>query len=509
MNWRGRSWRNIESSKEEEIKSYLLECGGEKQAVKSPAEKWRVRLSDATFTYYTSDALYSTPSNSKDPCVFDAWAHIDKLVGSPYAPPTKDYLIGFDETGKGEIIGHMILTGAIFPKEIFKEIEMEVGSADTKKRHDFKYWDDIFKRLDRFRSKGFHFVCEEIPPWQVDKYNVNKIMDVTYQRILNIFFRKAQIDRCRIVLDDYKIGPTLKRFLNFLKKQGAEVIVTHNADRTYLEVKTASLVSKRNREAKVKSINENPEFLIGGLSIGSGNAADPQTIKWLKEWHKSGKPWPWPIKRSFRTVREIEGKLEEPKKLAPPIREDILSEEFLREFNKGHLSIQSLSLICPGCGATLRSVTFATFDKGGHKASELKCPNCGRFIKDAGFTMRYYCGYVIPDSSAVQRNLISNDLAASRFFESFTVVLPPVVRKECDGTPRGRREFEELGRYNAMGRIRLECPGKIEDVPSDFSSDVRDEKIIEACLENNAILLTADKSMNAFAGGKNVFTIFI
>jgi len=509
VNLRGRSWKNIESSKAEEIKSHLIKCGGEKQTVKNQAEKWRVRLSDATFTYYTSGTLYSTPSNSREPCVFDAWVYIDQLAGFPYAPPTKDYLIGFDETGKGEVIGHMILTGVIFPKEIFKEIEMEVGLADTKKYHGFKYWDDIFKRLDRFRSRGFYFICGEITPWQVDKYNVNKIMDVTYQRILNTFFRKIQINRCRIVLDDYGIGPTLKRFLNFLKKHEAEVIVTHNADRKYLEVKTASLVSKRNREAKVKSINENPEFLVGGLSIGSGNAADPQTIKWLKEWHKSGKHWPWFVKRSFRTVREIEGKREEPKKLVPPIREDILSEEFLNEFNKGHLSIQSLSVICRSCGVTLRSVTFATFDREGRKVSELKCPSCGRFIKDAGFTLRYYCGYVVPDSSAVQRNLISNDLAASRFFENFTVVLPPIVRKECDGAPRGIKEFEELGRYNAMGRIRLECSGKIEEVSSDLPSDVRDEKIIEACLDNNAILLTADKSMSAFAGGKNVFTIFI
>lgn len=504
----GHPWRNIESSKAEEIKFYLLQCGGEEQAVKSSTEKWRIRLSDATFTYYTSGTLYSTPSNSGDPCVLDAWAHMDELVGSSHTPPTRDYLVGFDETGKGEIIGHMILTGAIFPKEIFREIETEVGSADTKKRHDFKYWDSIFKRLDRLRNKGLNFICEEIPPWQVDKYNVNKIMDVTYQRILNIFFRKAQISRCRIVLDDYKIGPILKRFLNFLEKQGAEVIVTHNADRTFLEAKTASLISKRFREAKIKTINETPEFLIDGLSVGSGNAADQQTIKWLNEWHRSGRPWPWFVKRSFRTVREIEGKLEEPKRI-PPIRENILSEEFLKEFNKGHLYIQSLSLTCPCCGNTLKSVTFAAFNRGGHKISELKCPSCSRFIKDAGVTLRYYCGYVIPDSSAVQRNLIGNDLAASRFFESFTVVLPPIVRKECDGTPRGIKEFEDLWRYNAMGRIRLECPGKIEEMPADLSSDVRDEKIIEACLENNAILLTADKSMNAFAGGKNVFTIFI
>jgi len=60
--------------------------------------------------------LYSTSSISNDFAVFEAWRHIDSLVGSVYALPTKDLLIGLDETGKGEVIGHTVLTGVIFLK---------------------------------------------------------------------------------------------------------------------------------------------------------------------------------------------------------------------------------------------------------------------------------------------------------------------------------------------------------------------------------------------------------
>jgi ribonuclease HII len=73
----------------------------------------------------------------------------------------------------------------------------------------------------------------------VDKYNINKIMDVVYQRILSQFFRKIPMDKCRIVIDDYGVGPTLNRFLNFLKQQNAEAIVAHDADENYLEAKIA------------------------------------------------------------------------------------------------------------------------------------------------------------------------------------------------------------------------------------------------------------------------------
>jgi len=105
----GRRWKNIEHLTAEEIKDYLLRNGGEEREVKAPYEDWRVRFSDSTFTYYKSGTLYSTPSNSKDPAVFNAWQYIDSLVGSAYVLPSKDFLIGLDETGKGEVWGAPLL----------------------------------------------------------------------------------------------------------------------------------------------------------------------------------------------------------------------------------------------------------------------------------------------------------------------------------------------------------------------------------------------------------------
>lgn len=507
----GRRWKNVENSIVEKIKSYLLKNGGEEQEIKNPHEEWRIRFSDSTFTYYKKGTLFSTPSSSHDPSVFEAWKAIDSIVGSAYALPTKDFLIGLDETGKGEVIGHTVLTGVIFPKEIFGDLDFIVGPADTKKRHKFEYWDEIFKKLDYYRLSGLDFIIEKVPPWDVDRYNLNKIMDVTYQRILNVFFRKAEIERCRVVLDDYGIGDALRRFLNFLERQGAEIDVASNSEDKYLEAKIASLLSKRTREAVIKSINENPEFQINGLSVGSGNVGDKQTLKWLKKWHASERPWPWFVKRSFKTIWEIEGRTGKPKKIIPPIKEDLLSKEFMEEFSKGNLSIQSLSIVCPSCGNILKSATFAIFDKNGRIVSGLKCsnPDCDKLIQDSGITLRYYCGYVIPDSSAIRRGVLSKDLDASRFFENFTVILTPVVRKECDNVSWGKKELDELRKYHSIGRIKLESIGRIEDLPNNLSGAVRDEKIIEACLQYNAILLTADKSMSSFASGKDVFTIFI
>ncbi len=503
----GRTWKDIKGSVAEKIKAFLLDNGGSEERIKGQYEVWRIKFSDSTFTFYKTGSLFSTFSNSKDPSVFEAWREIDSLVEITYVLPDKDFLIGLDETGKGEVIGHMVLTGVIFPKEIFEKINLVVGPSDTKKRHKFEYWDEIFKNLDCLRKEGFDFINEKIPPWQIDRFNLNKIMDVTYQRILNIFFRKIQIAQSRIVLDDYGIGPTLKRFLNFLKKQGAQIVVVKRAEDRYLEVRTASLISKRMREAVLKSINENLEYKVDTLSVGSGNAGDSQTVKWIEKWYESGKGWPWFVKRSFRNIRALEGKAGKQRKIEPPIEEGLLSSKFLEDFNKGYLSIQSLSIVCPSCGSILKGASIAIFEENKHRRSELKCPDCDKLIRNSGYTLRYYCGYILPDSSVILRNLISNDLNASRFFEDFTILLAPVVRKECDQTQRGKREFEKLWKYNSMGRIRLESVGKVEDIPDNLSGTIRDERIIETCLEYNAMLLTADRAMSAFAVGKGVFTI--
>ncbi|EQD40900.1 ribonuclease HII/HIII, partial [mine drainage metagenome] len=160
-------------------------------------------------------------------------------------------------------------------------------------------------------------------------------------------------------------------------------------------------------------------------------------------------------------------------------------------------------------GSNLKSAGFSLFSETGSRTSQLKCTSCKEFIIDAGTTLRYYCGYVLPDSSVIQRNLITRDLEVSKFFANYTVILHKVVRKECDGTPKGISEFEGLERFYNMGRIKLIGQGRISEIQEGLSNTVRDELIMDGCIENNAILLSADKSMTAFAVSKGIFTIFI
>ena len=496
----GWTWSDVSEESASRVRDYLVSEGGVDAGEKlGPAEAWRVRFSDATFTHYKKGTLYSTSSASGDPAVEQAWAFVDTMMGPRFVSSDRAFLVGLDETGKGELVGHITLVGALIPRTLAPDVERLVAQAETKKKHSIGHWDELFMELDAFKPQGLDFIVEKIPPWVVDRFNINRLLDVTYQRILNVFFRRAKPALCRVVVDDYGVGPTLDRFLRALGNQGTEVTVEASADDRYLEARVASVLAKREREKVLEAVNRKPEFRVDGLSVGSGNAGNAQTLAWLKAWKESGQEWPWFIRRSFKTVYELDGK-RPAKKREPPLREDLLSKHFREEFEKGRLSITALRVVCPGCGDVSRAALI-TMEEG---RTVPRCVGCRKELPtDLGFTLRYYCGFVVPDANIILGGLLSKDLEKRRFFEGFTVVVPAVVRVECD-TRGGKAELARLSEFAAKGRIALQQVGEYDE---DLTSIQRDDLVLDASLQQNAILMTGDGNLKAAAQGRGVFTL--
>jgi len=501
----GRKWEIPDEGLEkvEEIKKWLLEHEGKEIEVKQTYEKWRIKYYDATITYYESQkkrTIYITPSDYDE--VLKLHEFIDTLLGSQFVIPDKDYLIGLDEVGKGEVIGHVFLVGVLFPKSIYSDLEKILGVENTKVRRESSYWEDVFRKIDYFKSKGLCFICETIPPWDFDKYNINALMDITYQRILNNFAQKVSLVETKIVIDDYGIGPRLESFLNSLKNAGAKIIVENKADEKYLESRIASLIAKFYQIKSLEAIQSDPKFKIEGVEIGSGNAGDIKTLDWLKKWWELNKSWPWFVKTSFKTIAEIERK-EKIKKSLPPLNDTLLSSEFREKFYSGKLNIDSLAVNCSKCGSVMHSIKLVFTNE----ILIAKCINCKTPIEGINSVLRYYCGRVLPDANVILRGLLSKDLGKGKFFENFTILISNVVKGETD-TPGGKKEWERLSKFASIGRIKLEeVFYSTENIPQDNLK--RDEIIIETALKNNAILITADNSMKAFAQAKKLFVIEI
>lgn len=464
--------------------------------LKSVHEAWRIRYAGSVFTAYLSGSLVCNGGDA--PELEFIYGKITQIAGQTLSPASKPLLIGLDETGKGEVLGHAALAAVKVSADSILALDRIVGSVDTKSRKDFGFWDKLNLELEQLRGRGVEYLVETIPPWDIDRYNVNKILDVVYQRILGRVLIREDPVRVRIIIDDYGIGANLERYLESLAAAGAEVRVEAKADEHYPEVRTASIVAKWKRELAMKGLRE--RYSSKDFPIGSGNAGDPETIAWLKQWKEQGHPWPWFVKTSFRTIRELDGLAGTANKLEPPIRHDLLSVESARSFNEGRLSTATLAIVCPSCGHAAAAAKLTPPTTGGGLLG--RCVACNEPISNLDTTLRYYSGVVLADSSVIVAGSISADLERKGFFEGFTLLLPTVVSRETD-QPGGRRELGRLADYAAMGRIWM---GAVTtEVPDDPA--LRDSTVIQAAKAHDAILVTRDAGMYGNAVAQRVFCL--
>lgn len=461
----------------------------------SDTEEWRLRIGKSVFTLYKSGTLFNNQATSEQ--ILELREKITNYSTSEFKKTDRDVLIGLDETGKGELVGHEVLCGTCFPVNLFEEIKDALGMANTKTHKTFDYWDVIFSKINPLTVKGLSFQIQTIPPWHIDRYNTNKIMDVVYKRIISDLTYQIPLDKLSIVLDDYKVGDNLRGYLHSLEKEGVKIIVTEKADDKFLEAKLASVLAKRERERMMNGINE--RFQIGGLPIGSGNAADERTKKWLQAWKKSGQPWPWFIKKSYSTIRELDGLSGFAKKIEPPIKHELLSKNSREQFKQGILSNEILRISCPSCGSELQAIMITP---DGSKNYDARCPSCKKVILDVSMTLQYYNGVILPDTSAILAGILSKDLGngSEHFFENFKILLHSKVYDECD-SQGGRSELGRIGDFASTGRIKME---RIEDVDT---LDTIDKQVILSTKKHNAILLTADMGQYSLGIATNMFGI--
>ena len=299
----GQKW-TILDGRADEIKDLIRSYGAiEDGTLKSDAEIWRLRIDRSIFTLYKTGTLYNDQMAGGQ--MLELRERISALCTPGFERTGREIMIGLDETGKGEVAGDEVLCGVCFPSELYREIAKMVGATDTKSRHTSKYWDALSSRIGQLASRGLDFYIERISPQDVDKYNINRLMDEAYKGIISHLTHEGSPGRTSIVLDDYNIGDGLRSYLRGLEEAGTEVIVTNRADDRFLEAKLAAALAKAERGRIMAGINA--EFQINGLSIGSGSPADERTTKWLLAWKGSGQPWPWFIKTSYSTIRKIDG----------------------------------------------------------------------------------------------------------------------------------------------------------------------------------------------------------
>ena len=195
------------------------------------------------------------------------------------------YLIGIDETGKGEIIGSIIICGVLIDTSVtdLKEIEKIISGIDTKgKKQNIKKYEEVFQKII---SLGVQHKIQEISPEELKPKKTNLIMTEKVIKLLGeLTLNIRERNSLRITIDDFgfKAKDRIKE-----KYKLSEVIIEPKADDNYIECKVASIISRYHREKFLEYINSSEEYTIEGIKPLNGNLADPNTIEWLKKWKET------------------------------------------------------------------------------------------------------------------------------------------------------------------------------------------------------------------------------
>jgi|SRR3989344_2156563 len=192
-------------------------------------------------------------------------------------------IIGVDDSGRGPVIGPMILAGVLIDEDTEEEFR-KLGVKDSKaltarKREELEK--EIKKRAIAYEVTITH--PSEIDGRASVGLNLNKIEAIKSAEIINKLAKKAKSKEVNIVID----CPSTNReaWKNYLMKhiENKELPISceHKADVNHIACSAASVIAKTKRDAEIAGLKKKI-----GKDFGSGYPSDPLTIEFLKKYFK-------------------------------------------------------------------------------------------------------------------------------------------------------------------------------------------------------------------------------
>lgn len=194
--------------------------------------------------------------------------------------------LGIDDSGRGPVIGPMIMAGCLVNEDIedeFKKLRVRDSKLVPPKKR------EVLAQI--IRKKALNYEIFTISPSEIDeklkkRINLNKIEAQYAAEIINKL--NKSIEHMHVVVDcpSSNIASWRNYLLNHIKnKENISLLCAHKADRDYIAVSAASILAKSTREKEVKKLKLvlKKEFNIHD-DFGSGYPSDPMTTSFLKKY---------------------------------------------------------------------------------------------------------------------------------------------------------------------------------------------------------------------------------
>ncbi len=432
------------------------------------------------FTFYLKGKLMiqSSPSNTVYVKIVDditkllSIEPVNKIEITPKeeAELISEYYIGCDEAGAGESFGSMFLGCAIIHKDKLDSICNIVRGKNMRELNK----QEVTQMLNAVEG-SYQADVKIYSAHDMDNNSKNVLLDRGYIELVSKTI--SDHSNVSVIIDDYGIRPEMMKFVEELKKNGAEVVVKTKADEEYTAVKIASLVARKARLAEIDQINAE-HCLVDNvnqdiISPESGSASNPNTNRYLIEFRKRYPYAEFPpfVRKKWSNVATLE-----------------------RQYPRQR---SGLFVKCEHCKAELTRIDVQ-YDKP--KGTKLYCIKCANLISVHYFQSSFSKNLITLDTSTVISRITSKDLNSSCYFKDNCFLVPSFVydeldTKQPDTKKGGMNEISALSEFKRRGVIGF------DDVDTHTLAHglVNDKKLLKVLDTRNSALLTKDANMAAFA----------
>jgi len=215
---------------------------------------------------------------------------------------------GVDDAGRGPIIGPLVIGGVLMDESQVGGL-VSIGVKDSK----LLTPDSRSALSEKIGRMAVKVSYDEVSPEKIDEVvlkgrKLHKLNLLEAESMAKVI-AELKPEAAWVDASDVKPERYARQILDALPPDLRRIVLIseHKADRNYPIVSAASIMAKVRRDARITDLwNEYGNF-------GSGYITDPLTIKFLREWRRSHSDYPPIVRKSWRTIKEIESDLTQTK----------------------------------------------------------------------------------------------------------------------------------------------------------------------------------------------------
>ena len=206
-------------------------------------------------------------------------------------------ICGVDDAGRGPVIGPLVIVGVLVDEHGLSNL-IKIGVKDSKLLSP--------RRRKRLASEIMKIVRDykivKVSPREIDEvvrrgrklHRLNRLE----ARVMADIIKELKPDLVYVDASDIlpeRFGQHIAEELPFK----VEIVSEHKADKKYPVVSAASIIAKVERDREIEKLRKK----YG--DFGSGYAADPKTIAFLRKWIEDHDFFPEFVRKSWKTVKNL------------------------------------------------------------------------------------------------------------------------------------------------------------------------------------------------------------